>query len=279
MVDLLLAGAAVVLLVIVTVVLMRRERLGRGWLAGAIALIVLAAGTFAVALYRSQADKSDKSNGLGLPAASAPSVASSCGPAATGGGATGGDASCQPPAGDPDVAVSGGATSGPASSAPAAAGGPTSAGGGATPRSGATVVKVQVPMGTGDKLPQGALWLDPPRRGTDAYTGDVSLMCVSPGKSEHEQNCAGADERTWVIQPIAHRVTLGFSNGDPFIAAAACEPANGVSFVDDYYQLEADRRYCLRKKGDTHTYALRVLTFPKEKPVPARLTVEVAVLD
>jgi hypothetical protein len=214
MVDLLLAGAAVVVLLIVAVALVRSDRVRRGWLAAAVAVIVLAAGTFAVALYRSQTDKPDET--------------------------------------------------------PAAA---------PTQGLGAAVLRVEIPMGTGDKLPQGALWLDPPRPGTDAYTGDVSLLCSTPGKAESAQNCTGDDRRAWTVEPLSERATVGPATGDPFADPKACSPSNGVAYQGEYLELAADRSYCLRRKGDdTRTYAIRVPAFPAEKPLPAKLIVEVAVL-
>lgn len=221
MVDLLVAGAAVLVLVVVTVVLVRGERPGRVRLTASVALIVLAAGTFAVTLYRGQADKSDKSDRSGQQAAALPS-------------------------------------------APASQG------------FGTAILKVTVPMGQGDKLPQGALWLDPPRPGTDAYTGDLSLLCSTPGKGDHDQNCGGADQRVWTVEPLAGRALLGPATGDPFADPQACAESNGVTYKKDYLQLAAGRGYCVRQGA--RTYALRIPAFPAQQPLPAQLDVDVAVL-
>jgi hypothetical protein len=229
MVDLLLAATAVVVLLGVTVVLVRTERLGRGRLGLAIAVIVLAAGTFAVTLYRIR--------------------------------------TAPPP-------VPSGLTVASAAATPAAA---TSA---AAEGLGTAVLRVEVPMGSGDKLPQGALWLDPPRPGTDAYTGDVSLLCSTPGRSDSEQNCDGTAQRVWSIEPLGKRVVLGPATGDPFADPAACAAANGVDYQAGYLELTAGRGYCLRPAaGGTRVVALRVPAFPTEQPLPAKIVVETAVLS
>ncbi|MEV4345544.1 hypothetical protein AB0J83_13805 [Actinoplanes sp. NPDC049596] len=213
MVDLVIAGVAVLLLVAVTVVVVRSERLTRGRLTTALVVAVLAAGTFAVTLYRSQTSG-------GEPAA-APSV---------------------------------------------------------TPRQafGTAVLSVSVPMGSGDKYPQGALWLSPPRPGPNAYTGDVSLLCSTPGKDDKVQNCTGADKRVWSAEPLEKRATIGPATGDPFTDPAACDESNGVTYGSDYVELTAGKGYCLHRGEDV--IAIRVPSFPDETPLPASLTVEVSVL-
>ena len=212
--DLLVAGAAVVLLVVVTVVLLRGERLGRGRIGVALAVVVLAAGTFAVTLYRSRTGE---------------------------------------PARRPLPTV----TSQPA-----------------TQGLGVAVRTVPVPMGTGDKYPQGALWLVPPRPGTDAYTGDLSLLCSTPGKNDKVQNCTGADQRVWSAEPLDGHATIGPADGDPFTDPDACAD---VAYQDDYLQLTAGRAYCARTPRDD-VVALRVPVLPAARPLPRQIDVEVAVL-
>jgi hypothetical protein len=227
MLDLLLAAGAVVLLVVVTVVLMRSERLGRSRIALALAVAVLAAGTFAVALYRSQTDDPDS------PAL--PRITTL-----------------------PEITASSPAQQG----------------------LGIAVVPVEVPMGSGDKLPQGALWLSPTRPGTDAYTGDVSLLCSTPGKTDHDQNCAGADQRVWTVEPLAKRALLGPASGDPFDDPAACAESSGVAYRAAYLELTPGRAYCLRRAADpSRTIALRVPSFPADRPLPKKLVVETAILS
>ena len=217
MVDLLLGGAAVVLLVVATVVLVRGERLGRVRVAGLAGLIVLAAGTFAVAVYHHQATADVVPE---LPIASA-----------------------------------------------------------ATQGLGTAVLKVEIPMGVGDKLPQGAISLNPPRPGTNAYTGDLSLLCSTPGKADHDQNCTGGDRRVWSVEPLAKLAIIGPATGDPFADPAACDESNGVTYQPGYLEMAAGKGYCVRLAADTtRTYALRVPTFPADQPLPKSLTAEIATL-
>ncbi|MCY1142635.1 hypothetical protein OWR29_31960 [Actinoplanes sp. Pm04-4] len=221
MVDLLIAVAAVVVLIVVAVVLVRARRLSRAGISAALAVAVVAAGAFAVSLYRSQttSDEHDLPRVIG-------------------------------------------------STAPAEQG------------LGTAVLKIQVPMGTGDKYPQGAVWLQPPHPGTDAYTGDVSLLCSTPGKDEKVQNCTGGDQRIWSAEPLEGRATIGAASGDPFADPAACAESNGVKYQDGYLQLTAGRAYCLHKTGDDgEVFALRIPSFPAEKPLPARIDVEMSVLS
>ncbi|WP_250028285.1 hypothetical protein [Paractinoplanes maris] len=225
MVDLVIAVAAVVVLVAVAVVLVRVRRLSRAGVSAALAVAVIAAGSFAVALYRSQttSDTEDLPTVLGSPV----------------------------------VGVSASAQQG----------------------LGTAILKVQVPMGSGDKYPQGALWLQPPRPGTDAYTGDLSLLCSTPGKDEKVQNCAGADERVWSAEPLQGRATIGAASGDPFADPAACQESNGVKYQAGYLPLTAGRGYCLHKAGDDAVvFVFRVPSFPAEKPLPARIDVEMSVI-
>jgi hypothetical protein len=218
MVDLFIAGVAVLLLVAVTVAVVRSERLTRGRIAAALAVAVLAAGTFAVTLYRSQTSSSESA------APATPAVTTS------------------------------------------------------SPRQGlgAAVLTVDVPMGSGDKYPQGALWLVPPRPGTNAYTGDISLLCSTPGKDEKVQNCTGTDKRVWSAEPLEKRATIGPATGDPFADPAACDESNGVVYGSDYVELTPGRGYCVKK--DNGLVVLRVPSFPAEKPLPAKIAVEVSVL-
>ncbi|MCO8274427.1 hypothetical protein M1L60_27895 [Actinoplanes sp. TRM 88003] len=219
MVDLLIAVVAVVVLIAVAVVLVRAKHLTRTALSAALAVAVVAAGTFAVSLYRSQtADDEQK----------LPKVIGS---------------------------------------APAKQG------------LGTAVLKVEIPMGTGDKYPQGAMWLQPPGPGADAYTGDISLLCATPGKDEKVQNCSGGDERIWSAEPLEGRATIGVAGGDPFADPAACAEGNGVKYQDGYLQLAAGKAYCLHKTGDdAEVFVFRIPSFPAEKPLPARIDVEVSVV-
>ncbi|MEU4239143.1 hypothetical protein [Actinoplanes sp. NPDC026619] len=223
MVDFLLGGAAVVLLVVVTVVLFRGEHPGRSRLVTLVALIVLAAGTFAVAIYHHQSSSAEATDlRLPLPLASAA------------------------PALSP-----------------------------ATQGLGTAILQIEIPMGTGDKLPQGAIWLDPPRPGTNAYTGDLSLLCSTPGKADHDQNCTGADKRVWTVEPLEKRAVIAPAAGDPFTDRVACD----VSYSPAYLELKAGAAYCVRlTAGPSRTWVLRVPSFPAERPLPASLKTEVAAL-
>lgn len=220
MVDLLLAGAAVALLVVVAVVLFRGKRPGRPALAGLVSVTVLAAGTFAVAIYHYATAVDDTPAFLpSLPVAAGPSPAA--------------------------------------------------------PGLGTPIQPVEIPMGTVDKLPQGAMWLDPPRPGTDAYTGDLSLLCSTPGKTDHEQNCADADRRVWTVEPLEKRALIAPATGDPFADPRAC----AVAFKPDYLELTAGRGYCARlAAAPGRTFAFRVPSFPAGRPLPTSLNTEVAAL-
>jgi hypothetical protein len=236
MIDLFLSVGALILLGAAVAVLLRGQRLDQARIGVAVAVIVLAAGTFAVALYRSQTGDSRPGTGDG--------------PAAGGASAAGGEPGA----------------SGPVESA--------------TQRLGTAVIRVRVPMGSGDTLPQGTLDLDPPRPGVDAYHGDVSLLCSTPGRSEDEQSCGGADRRVWSAEPLGKRAVLGAASGDPFADPNACAEANGVRYGDRYLQLTAGRAYCLRTAGRSgQVVALRVPVFPAEQPLPVKIEVETAVLD
>ncbi|MEV6350800.1 hypothetical protein [Actinoplanes sp. NPDC051851] len=143
---------------------------------------------------------------------------------------------------------------------------------------GAAVVQVEVPLGRGDKYPQGAIFLDPPRAGTDAYTGDISLLCSTPGKDDTVQNCTGVDERVWSAEPLDDRAVLARAAGDPFAGPEACDTANGVSFQSQYMELEEGRSYCMRKTGDAQqVVAFRIPTFPATTPLPTELLIDVTV--
>ncbi|GAA0482279.1 hypothetical protein Ade02nite_66780 [Paractinoplanes deccanensis] len=218
MVDLVIAGVAVLLLVAVTIAVVRGERLTRARMAAALAVAVLAAGTFAVTLYHSQA--SSGSDEAEVPTAFA-------------------------------------------SSAPRQA-------------FGTAVLPIDVPMGTGDKYPQGALWLSPPRVGTNAYTGDISLLCSTPGKDDKVQNCTGTDKRVWSAEPLEKRATIGPATGDPFTDPAACDEGNGVTYGSGYLELTAGKAYCLHRGGDV--LGMRVPAFPGEQPLPEHIVVELSVL-
>ncbi|MGK5679564.1 hypothetical protein [Actinoplanes sp. URMC 104] len=223
MVDLVIAVVAVVVLVGVAILLVRAKQVGRAGMAVALAVAVVAAGAFAVSLYRSQTGEEPDEAAL-------PKVIGASAPARQG--------------------------------------------------LGAAVLKIELPMGSGDKYPQAALWLLPPRPGTDAYTGDVSLLCATPGKTEKVQNCTGGDQRVWSAEPLAGRATIGPATGDPFADPAACDESNGVEYRTGYLQLTAGSAYCLHKTGDdNHLFALRVPSFPTGKPLPARILVELSVLE
>ena len=229
MVDLLLAGTAAIVLVAVTVVLVRSERRGRGRTGLLAAVIVLAAGTFAIGLYRGL-DDGKQTIEVHLPAQTF-------------------HFSGEAIPVDPGLASHGFET---------------------------VVTRVEVPMGTGDKLPQGALWLSPPRAGTDAYTGDLSILCATPGKAENQQNCTGGDRRVWTVEPLAKRAALGPAKGDPFTDPATCRDA---SYKAEYLEISVDKAYCVRRTGVVaSTFAVRVRAFPAERPLPARIVVEVAEL-
>jgi hypothetical protein len=128
----------------------------------------------------------------------------------------------------------------------------------------AAATTVEVPMGTGDKLPQGALWLDPPRAGTDPYTGDLSLLCATPSKSEKEQSCAGSDRRAWVMEPLGKRAWI-------------TDDCAGDDFRPGYIDLAEGHTYCVRRAADpTVTYRIRVPKLPTERPLPLKIVVEVS---
>jgi hypothetical protein len=142
---------------------------------------------------------------------------------------------------------------------------------------GAAVHTVEVPMGSGDKLPQGALWLTPARPGTDAYTGDLSLLCSTPGKADHDQNCTGTDRRVWSVEPLKKLAVLAPATGDPFTDASACA---GVAYQPGYLELTANRPYCAHLTADpATTFALRVPEFPADQPLPAKIVVQVSTVS
>ncbi|GAA4594145.1 hypothetical protein BJY16_001227 [Actinoplanes octamycinicus] len=157
-----------------------------------------------------------------------------------------------------------GATPGPARSAEAALG--------------AAVLRLDLPLPRGDKYPQAAiLLLDPPRPGPDAWTGDMSLICSTPGKDDTVQNCTGDDVRVWSADPLEKRSVVARAVGDPFAGPEACAEANGATYQSQYMELEAGRAYCMRRTADRkHVTAFRIPVFPSEKPLPTRLTIETA---
>jgi hypothetical protein len=121
--------------------------------------------------------------------------------------------------------------------------------------------------------------LDPPRAGSDPYAGDISLLCSTPGKSDHDQNCTGADARVWSAMPIDNHAVLAAAIGDPFADPAACAESNGAAYKSDYLDLAAGKNYCLRKAGDTtRTVALRVAALPTQQPLPTSIALQAAVL-
>jgi hypothetical protein len=144
---------------------------------------------------------------------------------------------------------------------------------------GAAVRRLDLPLSKGDKYPQAAiLLLDPPRPGPDAWTGDMSLICSTPGKGDAVQHCAGADERVWSADPLRKRSVVARAAGDPFAGPEACAESNGVTYQSQYLELEAGRAYCMRLTADPkHVVALRIPVFPGEKPLPLSLTIETAV--
>ncbi|WP_436525782.1 hypothetical protein [Actinoplanes sp. HUAS TT8] len=144
---------------------------------------------------------------------------------------------------------------------------------------GAAVQKLDLSLPKGDKYPQTAiLLLDPPRPGPDAWTGDMSLICSSPGRGDDVQNCAGDDERVWSADPLEKRSVVARAAGDPFAGPEACAEASGVTYQSQYMELEAGRAYCMRRTADPrHVVAFRIPVFPAEKPLPTSLTIETAV--
>ncbi|BCY15277.1 hypothetical protein [Actinoplanes sp. L3-i22] len=144
---------------------------------------------------------------------------------------------------------------------------------------GAAVQRLDLPLPAGDKYPQTAiLLLNPPRPGPDAWTGDVSLICSTPGKGDTVQNCAGDDPRVWSADPLAKRSVVARAAGDPFAGPEACAEANGVTYQSQYLELEAGRAYCMRLTTDPRqVIAFRIPVFPAEKPLPTALSIETAV--
>lgn len=139
-------------------------------------------------------------------------------------------------------------------------------------------VQLTIPFGSGDKLPQGAFLLDPPRLGPDAYRGDVSIQCETAGKGDHEQNCTGKDPRTWIAAPIDQRSLVGAAAGDSLTDPAACEESKGVNYQAEYLELAAGRSYCLRKRGETfQLVALRIVSLSTAQPLPTNVVIETAV--
>lgn len=143
---------------------------------------------------------------------------------------------------------------------------------------GAAVQRLDLPLPSGDKYPQTAiLLLDPVRPGPDAWTGDMSLICSTPGKDDTVQNCSGADGRVWSADPLEKRSVVARAAGDPFAGPEACAEANGVTYQSQYMELEAGRAYCMRLTADPkHVVAFRIPAFPTEKPLPTGLTIETA---
>jgi hypothetical protein len=143
---------------------------------------------------------------------------------------------------------------------------------------GTAVTRLNLRLPAGDRYPQAALLLlDPPRPGPDAWTGDISLICSTPGKGDDAQNCSGADVRVWSADPLQGRSVVARAAGDPFAGPDACAETNGVSYQSQYLELEAGRAYCTRRTADPkHVVALRIPAFPTEKPLPTALTVEMA---
>ncbi|BCJ43236.1 hypothetical protein GCM10010168_00220 [Actinoplanes ianthinogenes] len=143
---------------------------------------------------------------------------------------------------------------------------------------GAAVLRLDLPLPPGDKYPQAAiLLLDPPRPGPDAWTGDISLICSTPGKDDGAQHCTGDDVRVWSADPLEKRSVVARAVGDPFGGPEACAEANGATYQSQYMELEAGRAYCMRRTADPkHVTAFRIPAFPAEKPLPTRLTIETA---
>lgn len=225
MVDLFVAAVALIVLAVVVIAMARGSR--RIPVGAGLAVIVLAAGTFAVTLYRSQDNGS----------AGSARVVSVLEPHAS--------------------------TPGPVGEQ----------------RLGGALTRVEVPLGSGDKLPQGALDLAPPRAGATPYTGDVSLLCSTPGRAETEQNCSGDQRRDWVAAPIDHHAQVAAAIGDPFADPEACVERTGMRYRDEYVRLTVGRGYCLRQTGPAGAViGLRILDFPAERPRPVKIFVETIVL-
>ncbi|MFI1996518.1 hypothetical protein [Actinoplanes sp. NPDC020271] len=144
---------------------------------------------------------------------------------------------------------------------------------------GAAVQRLELTLPAGDKYPQTAvLLLDPVRPGPDAWTGDVSLICSTPGKGDTVQHCSGDDQRVWSADPLEKRSVVARAAGDPFAGPEACAEVNGVTYQPQYMELAAGKAYCMRLAADPkHVVAFRIPVFPTEKPLPTGLTIETAV--
>jgi hypothetical protein len=87
-----------------------------------------------------------------------------------------------------------------------------------------------VEMGPVDLLPQGSFYLDPPRPGPDAYTGDVTIECTTPGQPENVPNCTGNRVRVYAAEPVNRRSLMAAAAGDAFADAGACEESAGADY-------------------------------------------------
>jgi hypothetical protein len=173
------------------------------------------------------------------------------------------------------IAVYRGWFAAPASAAPAP--GPSPAANPATWQRQAGPVRLTIPFGRGDKLPQGSMVLSPPGLGPDAYHGDLQIQCETDGKQDSDQNCTGADARTWVALPIDDRALIGAASGDAFTDPAGCDEGKGVTYEADYLEITVGRTYCLRERGDlAHLVTMRVISFSAAQPLPTDAVIETA---
>jgi len=135
--------------------------------------------------------------------------------------------------------------------------------------------QLTIGFGTGDKLPQGAFLLDPPRPGPDPYQGDVSIECLTDGKDEGVQNCTGKNARTWIAAPIQQRALVGTANGNALDDPYTCDESRSVNYEAEYLELATDKTYCVRKRGDvSRLLALRVVAFSTAQPIPTNVIIE-----
>jgi hypothetical protein len=142
-------------------------------------------------------------------------------------------------------------------------------------RQGAPNQPLIVEMGPADRLPQGSFYLDPPRPGPDAYIGDVTIECTTPGKPENVQNCTGNQARFYAVEPVNRRSLMAAAVGDAFADAGACEESAGADYQAVYLEIAKNKTYCLRLRGDLRrVVAMRVVSWPTEQPRPIRVVME-----
>jgi hypothetical protein len=136
-------------------------------------------------------------------------------------------------------------------------------------------VRLSVPFGPGDMLPQGAFLLNPPKAGPDPYHGDVAVECETESKNDSVQNCTGRDTRTFIFAPIDKRALIGIAAGDSLTDPNACEESAGVDYEGEYLQIPSGKTFCLRERGDTsRMIGLRVVSTSDTQPLPAGVVLE-----